>query len=183
MMNAQFTPFPELVTERLFLRAIKPSDKMPLFLLRSDDNVNKHIGRPKALSPDDVQAYMDKIERGIKENEWILWVIILKENREVVGTICLWNLSMENNSAEIGYELLPLYQKKGIMREAISAVVGYGFTNMHAHTIEACPRIANTSSVKLLESFDFKRDVALEYKFSDDQKRIGMVMYTLRNPR
>lgn len=52
------------------------------------------------------------------------------------------------------------------MSEAISAVLQYGFQEMNLNRIEAILDPANTSSVQLLENFDFVREGLLrEYDF------------------
>jgi ribosomal-protein-alanine N-acetyltransferase len=71
-------------------------------------------------------------------------------------------------TAEIGYELLPPYQGKGIMREAVENIISFGFNNMLLKTITAWPMPQNESSVKLLERSGFTYsetiDVQLVYK-------------------
>ena len=44
------------------------------------------------------------------------------------------------------------------MKEAIAAVLRYGFQEMNLNRIEAIIDPANTSSVQLLENFDFVRE-------------------------
>ena len=38
---------------------------------------------------------------------------------EMIGSICLWNFTDNQKSAEIGYDLSPKYQRKGIMNEIV----------------------------------------------------------------
>lgn len=73
----------------------------------------------------------------------------------MIGTICYWNLNAADKSAEIGYELHPDYQGQGLMQEAISAVLVFGFNDQHFEMITACPKGGNQSSVKLLKKTGF----------------------------
>ena len=45
MLALNFTPFPELKTERLLLRKLKASDANEMFFLRSDENVLRYLGK------------------------------------------------------------------------------------------------------------------------------------------
>src|ERR1700739_2910268 len=99
-------PFPILETERLVLRQLDIGDENEIFQLRSDEGVNKFLDRPRANTLDDAKRFIEKIVKGINGNECLYWAITLKNEKKLVGTICLWNFSLENNSAEIGYELL-----------------------------------------------------------------------------
>src|ERR1700722_1400183 len=100
-------PFPTLETERLVLRQLDASDENEIFRLRSDEKVNEFLDRPKANTLDDAKRFIEKIAKGINNNENLYWAITLKNEKKLIGTICLWSFSLEKNSAEIGYELLP----------------------------------------------------------------------------
>lgn len=67
--------------------------------------------------------------------------------------------------AEIGYELLPDFQGKGIMQEAISKVIDFGILHIGLNSIEAYTHSKNQSSTRLLEKFNFKKNSAGEGNF------------------
>jgi ribosomal-protein-alanine N-acetyltransferase len=69
----------------------------------------------------------------------------------------LFNFSNENDRAEIGYELLPAFQRQGIMQEAISKVIAFGIDVLGLKSIEAYTHLENESSSKLLEKFNFRK--------------------------
>ncbi len=152
----RFTPYPILSTERLTLRQLKSSDDDEIFILRSDSRVLQFIDIPVAKNTGDAREFIRKINKGIAENESILWGITLNENvQKIIGTICLWNVSIEENKAEIGYVLHPDFQGKGIMQEAVKAVISYGFNDMQLDKIEAGIHPENIKSIRLLEKYDF----------------------------
>jgi [ribosomal protein S5]-alanine N-acetyltransferase len=122
-----FTPFPNLFTERLSLRQMNNNDEEEIFLLRSDERVLQYIDIPKAETIDDARKFIDKINGFILNNESILWAISLKNSTTLIGTICFWNIDKENSVAETGYILHPDLQGKGIMQEALQKIIDYGF--------------------------------------------------------
>jgi hypothetical protein len=71
MIDISFTPFPFLTTENYALRNLKPEDEQEIFALRSSDEINKYLDRPKANTLDDAQSFITKIINGIAENEAI----------------------------------------------------------------------------------------------------------------
>jgi [ribosomal protein S5]-alanine N-acetyltransferase len=154
-MNINFSPFPQLSTERLLLRSLQDTDAGEIFALRSDDNNNKYLDRPKANTIEDAQEFIQKIVNGISNNESIYWVISFKNETTLAGTICLWNFDTVKEVAEIGYELLPGYKGKGIMQEAMQKVIAFCFETMQLQSIEACVHKDNIASVKLLEKNNF----------------------------
>ena len=126
------------------------TDAEEIMMLRSNEQVNKFLDRPKSVDVNDAKNFIEKILSAIKENQSVYWVITLKDTDTLIGTICLWNISFENNMAEIGYELHPRWQGKGIMHEAIPKVIDYGFNKMNLKIITAFTHANNTRSTNLL---------------------------------
>lgn len=157
MTGKNFTPFPVLKTGRLTLRQLRSSDDQEIFALRSNDNVNKYLDRKPGKSIDDAKNFIQAITENIQRNDSIYWAIALNGTDKLIGTICLFNFSEDHSKAEIGYELLPDFQGKGIMEEAASKVIHFGFQEVGLNSIEACTHSENQSSTRLLEKLNFKR--------------------------
>ncbi|HEU4632827.1 MAG TPA: GNAT family N-acetyltransferase [Flavisolibacter sp.] len=176
-----FTPFPDLETERLRLRQLSDHDDHEIFLLRSDEAVNKYIDRPRATSLADVQTFIQKINAGIMNNKSLYWAVCMKDKPGLIGTVCLWNLSAEEERAELGYELLPQYQGNGYMQEAILSVIQYGFQTIQLKTIDAWLHEGNDKSIRLLEKNNFKRNRSAEAGIPGEEQSEGLIIYSLKN--
>lgn len=181
MLLLNFHPFPLLKTERFVLRQLTMNDIHEVFALRSDDKVNEFLDRPKANNLEDARKFIDKITTVISSNESVYWVIVPKNEKQLIGTIGFWNISKENYSAEIGYELLPEHTGKGIMQEVITKIIEFGFSSMKLRAIEAFLSADNQKSVKLLERNNFKRDADAERKIDREKEPGNMVIYLLQN--
>lgn len=70
MNDFQFSPFPNLSTNRLSLRQMQHDDKEAIFALLSDKNVSEFIDRSIATSIDDALEYIKMINDGIEQNKW-----------------------------------------------------------------------------------------------------------------
>ena len=159
MLTFNFSPFPVLQTERMLLRRLTKADSEQMLILRSDDRVMQYIEREKTTSLHDAEAFIDRINIFGDSNESIMWAIALKDSpQEMIGTICFWRLQPENHRAEVGYVLHPDHWNKGIMYEALLAVIGYGFDSMNLHSIEAHINPGNLASARLLEKAGFIRE-------------------------
>ncbi len=161
-MTTNFSPFPKLTTNRLMLRQLKTTDAPALLILRSNDDVNKYLNRPKTTSMDATNAFIAKIENHINKNESIYWAITQK-NDVLIGTICLYNFQPQTQLVEIGYELLPDYWGKGLISETISTVLEYAFTSMLVKTITAFSLKENLKSAAVLLKNNFILDDTLGY--------------------
>lgn len=175
MIYKNFTPFPVLTTNRLKLRALSMDDAETIFALRSDPEINKYLNREISTSVEDARNFIRKISEGVATDTFIYWAITLTENNEFVGTIGLFSFSDTNQQCEIGYELLPRYQRQGIMKEAAIAVIGYAFQTLGIQKIEAFTHKDNNSSTKLLEAIHFKRAI------TPPEENPNLIVFTLSN--
>jgi len=153
-----FKRFPEIKTKRLVLRKIEESDCDVIFFLRTDKTVNKYIERPEnrqTKNKEDALKFIKDITEDIENFKSISWGITLKNNPQIIGTICLWNFSKNLKIAEVGYGLSPDYFNKGIMTEALKQVVEFGLGELNFDKIEAYTHTDNESSKKLLEKNGF----------------------------
>ena len=156
-----FTPFPEMETGRLILRQLKESDSPEIFFLRTDEGVNRYIERPKPENINGARDFILKTNNGIKQNEIIDWAITLKDAHNLIGTICLWNFSKDKTRAEVGFELKPEYQGRGIMNEALEIILEFGFKTVALASIDAYAHKDNISSIKLLKKNNFEQNPEL----------------------
>ena len=157
MIETNFSPFPILTTDRLILRQLEATDDKDIFHLRTDNRVNLYLIDFRHSSIEETHAFIDRIQKEISEGRTILWGISQKGGRRFIGTICLWNISKNDDKAEIGYILATAFHKMGYMNEALEQVIGFGFNTMKLKTIEAYTHEKNEGSIKLLLRNKFKQ--------------------------
>jgi ribosomal-protein-alanine N-acetyltransferase len=179
---AQPFSLPELTTERLRLKQITPADAPALFDLRSSKEVVKYLDRPTVKNIGDALALIQLMTELLKQNEAATWGIYLKEGSPLVSNIGFWRIQKENYRAEIGYLLHPSLKGRGIMSEAMKAVLQYGFGTMKLHSVEANVNPGNVASVNLLERHSFVREAYFREKYFYDGKFLDNAIYSLLAP-
>lgn len=175
MPALNFTSFPQLMTERLLLRRLSEADAHDILMLRSDEQVNQFLDRPACIDLEAAQSFIAKIEKGINNKQSLYWVIKLKGNDKLIGTICLWNFEADKMQAEVGFELFPGFQRKGIMGEALSEVLAFGFKELKLKTITALTNPGNLRSIKLLEKAGFLADS--NYSLVTEEDAEGLLVF------
>lgn len=156
--------YPEFKTERLFIRKLSIADAPGILKIRSNDLVNKHLPRKKMESVDAAEKFIEKITAGIIKQENYYWAITIAESDELIGTACLWNFDEKEMKGEIGYELLPEFQGRGIMNETITEVIRFATEKIGLKKLIALTSAENKASLSLLERKGFKRDKEGEKK-------------------
>jgi len=150
-----FVPYPTLETDRLILRRLTSRDAPNVYFMRTDPQVNKYIKRPVPTDTNAANNFIIKIKQRLALNESIYWPITLKGKNEMIGSISLWHFSADKRTAEVGYELNPIYHGQGYMSEAFRIVIKYGFETLKLHTITAYTHRENEASIKLLSKHGF----------------------------
>jgi len=155
MNRRVLTSFPTLTTERLELRRLFEEDKQEIFDLRNDERVNLYLDRERPENIQDAIDFVRDINKGVEEGQNFYWVICRRTNPRLLGTICLYNFSEEEQSAEIGFELSSEAQGMGLMKEAIPAVIQFAFSQLPLVRLDAFTRTENSRSIQLLERNNF----------------------------
>ncbi|MGE5224437.1 MAG: GNAT family N-acetyltransferase [Omnitrophica WOR_2 bacterium] len=155
-IDSAFTHFPTLTTSRLTLRQVRLSDADALFAIKSDPRVTSEYAQEPHQSLDDTRGWIQRLIKSYDQRDGLFWCLTLKGESNVIGGCPYWNFGPGFHSAEIGYELHPAYYRQGLMSEAITAILTYGFNELGLHRVEANPLARNTASKNLLLKLGFK---------------------------
>lgn len=174
---------PELFTERILIRPVLISDAKDLFRLRSNPEQMKYIPRPVMKTIAEAEKMVADIQKGAIENTLLNWTMVLKENGAFLGVFGFYRLFLDDFRAEIGYMLDPAYQGKGLMQEALQAIIAFGFTELKLHTIEAVIDPANIASEKILLKLGFIKEAHFRENVFFEGHFLDSVHYTLFRPK
>ena len=148
----------ELKASRLLLRALRDEDAGQIRALRTHPEVNKYIGRPNEYSLEETLAFIKKIQQANAEGRSFYWAICQQPENKLVGTICVWNFSEDKKEAEIGFEILPEWQGKGLVSEAVREVIDYCFSKSSLEILWGATHPENLASIRVLKKYGFVYD-------------------------
>ena len=155
-MKFNFTTAPTLKTKRLVFREVEVSDDKEVLFLRSDKAMNRYITRSRPKDVKEAQAFIKTTISGIRSGIIIYWAITLFGDNKMIGSICLWNFSSDEKTAELGYDLNPIFHNQGIMSESIKRVLKFGFSDLKLSKIDAYTHYENAASTRLLINNGFQ---------------------------
>lgn len=169
---------PRLETERLTLRPMTRDDIDFLLKHFGDPETNRYSSYEDLKTREEaIQLYRDFMEPG-HPTRFRLGVE-LKETHQLVGTLGLHGLNRRDRRAEIGFDLYKDHWGKGIMTEAVRALINYGFQQMNLNRIEATTDPENTRSIKLLERVGFQKEGHLRQKYHYKGRYHDELLYSL----
>ncbi len=149
-------PFPELRTDRLRLRQIFRSDAPALFEIHSDVEWMRWYGVDALTELTQAVELTGLFAGWFHVGTGFRWGLERLRDQRLIGTCGLfrWNKSWRN--CAIGYEIMRDCHGHGYMREALTAVLEYGFNVMHLHRIQAETHPDNQASIGLATRLGFQ---------------------------
>jgi [ribosomal protein S5]-alanine N-acetyltransferase len=146
---------PDLMTERLRLRAPVPGDAAALLAVLGDPEVTRYHNVPTVTTLAEAQALLERLAQRYAAHDTIRWAIELAEHSGMIGTVGLLRFDFEHRHAEVGYEIGRHWWGRGLTPEAAAAVIQYGFSVLGLHRIEAGVLPGNDASVRVLQKLGF----------------------------
>jgi [ribosomal protein S5]-alanine N-acetyltransferase len=182
MLQPNFSPFPQITTDRLLLTPVQQKDAVELLKLRSSEIVMQFIDKERTKNLEEASALIKRIEEDAINSDGITWKIsVKKEPEKLIGTIGFWRIIKPHYRAEVGYMLHPDFWNNGFMKEALQAVIDFGFNNIRLHSIEAHINPSNTASAKLLEAVGFVREAYFKEDYFFRDRFLDSAIYSLLN--
>lgn len=156
---------PSIPTRRLVLTPYQMSDVDELHRVMSKPQVMQHIGAG-VLTWTEVRDLVARTIDRWNDTGMGWWTIRRQEDGYLIGQICLRPESDLPQEIAVGYGLDSEFWRQGYAREALEAVVAYGFGEKSLKRIVAIVRPENVGSRSLLERCGFGRepDVVLRGK-------------------
>jgi ribosomal-protein-alanine N-acetyltransferase len=143
------------MTARVVLRPPTPEDERELI---ASANVSVELHRPWITAPSTPEAfrrYLDSMAR--PENRGFL--VCVKETGRIAGVVNLTNIVLGLfRSGYLGYYAFVGFERRGLMREGLRAVVRYAFRDLGLHRLEANIQPGNSASIALVRSVGFQQE-------------------------
>ncbi|WP_018609836.1 GNAT family N-acetyltransferase [Uliginosibacterium gangwonense] len=143
--------FPALETDRLLLREIVISDAKEILSLHSNKQAMRWYGSDPILNIEQAENLIETAASWRQmPNPGTRWALQSKEDGRLLGSCFLFKWNRGWNSCSIGFELAAFAWGNGLMTEALSAILAWGFRHMELNRIEALVHPENAASIQLL---------------------------------
>ena len=133
-------------TDRLILRQFTMEDAEPMFRnWASDDEVTRYLSWQTHRTVAETKAIISGwVDCGIDQ---YIWAITLKSHgNEPIGSLCITKIDEKTRMAHVGYALGRAWWNRGIMSEALTAVIDYLFDEVGFNRIESRHDVENIGS-------------------------------------
>ena len=162
---------PELHAPEVRLRHLAEADTTFLFSLFQEEQTASSSGLEAMKTLDEAWDLYKQWANMTRSGTGIRWVIETADGH-AAGTLGFRKSAI--GLAEIGYELLPQWRGKGLMRKSLELALQWAEENLSAQFVEACVLPDNERSISLLKKFSFAYDHR-EYVQVSNGRKIAQV--------
>ena len=134
-------------TQRLVLRCAELTDAEAMFRnWASDPEVTKYLTWPPHTSLEVSRRILENWVEANGQIDRYHWMIVLKELGQPIGSITVVEHRDDIGEAEVGYCIGKQWWHKGLVTEAMMAVMGYLFDQVGMNRVEARHDLNNPHS-------------------------------------
>jgi [ribosomal protein S5]-alanine N-acetyltransferase len=172
-------PFPTLETERLVLRQIVPTDAEDLYRIFADHESMRYWSCRPFCSIKQAEKLIEGMARAFLEESGIHWAITLRNENRLIGKCGYNEWRKLHRRGDISYIVDRRQWGKGLVSEALRAMLQYGFDQMDLHSIEAGVTPGNDASTRMLQKLGFHLEGHLKESFLVEDVFVDSLIYSL----
>ena len=149
-----------LITPRLELHHINGTNLITLFENRDDSPILENVDftNPHRVLVDfqgPLHWRVPQVKADPSSNKWFVRMIVLKENREIIGSTSFHGVPDENGMIEIGLGIEPEFHNQGFAKESLLAMWSWAVDQPGVKSLRYTVSPDNTPSIKVIEYFGF----------------------------
>lgn len=157
-------PGPILRTERLWLALPKPRDVTGCYEGVRNPAVIRGIAWEGPRSRRDLEDLPARAARRQRTGAGLTYVLHPAGTREAIGVCSVHDLEVGVQlRARLGYWLAEPYWGRGLMTEAVAAVLGHAFRDVRVHRIGATVFPDNPASAAVLRKVGFRHEARMRH--------------------
>lgn len=158
-----------ITTKRLVLREVRKTDIKDLYEDMSNIKISSCLlGVPHPFKMSDARSWINHCIRTINQRprEEYIFAITFKKEDKMIGEVIINETDFEQKKAELAFWLSESHWKKGVISEAVIAVMDFAFNKLKINRLEVSVFAENIASNNLAKKLGFiyegtKREVSI----------------------
>lgn len=167
---------------RTRLRPILQEDVGDVLAVFGDPEVVRYWSAPPLPDVAAASALISHIHEGFASHNLFQWAISMRGGSQLLGTCTLFNADWPHRRAEIGFALRRDAWGQGLAADALDTLIGFAFSRLGLHRLEADADPRNERSLRSLERQGFRREGYLRERWHlNGEVHDGVFLGLLRN--
>jgi len=144
-----------LFSEKIFLRALEPSDVELLYQWENDPEIWKISQTLTPYSKYTLKQFVDCAQEDIFKVKQVRFMINFIDTKQTIGILDIFDIDFINSRAGVGILIDKNHRKQEFGTDAILLATDYLFNTLHLHQIYCNVVSSNPVSLKLFEKCGF----------------------------
>jgi [ribosomal protein S5]-alanine N-acetyltransferase len=147
---------PELVTQRLRLRQFEARDADGLHACFGDVDAMRYWNFLPCKTRTETERWVRILAKTSNPYESLAWAVAEKRSDRCIGMVNYHHREGHNRRLEVGYILARSHYGRGLMTEAMQALIAHCFAELRVRRVEAMIHPDNAASIRLVERLGFQ---------------------------
>ena len=166
---------PTIKTKRLTLSPVRLSDTDDIFRYASNPNVFRYTTAHTLLTLDDASKFVKRLVN--KPEGAFTLAIRLRGNSQVIGVI---EFGTRGEKGGVDYSLAEEHWNRGIMTEAVQAMIDWGFSNYpELQAISSSAITVNRGSSRVMEKCGMRYERRTKEKYEKFEELVDVDVYII----
>ena len=172
-----------LIGDRIELKEVGEWGLAGMYEYGKDPDFYKYMEGSCFKSEEDAEKYLARWRERIDLGEGYLWLIVLKKENKVIGSVSLFNIDINRMSVGYGYGLSLKYTGNRYIEEALKIIFDLLFVKHEFHRVHGLVSVDNIQSAFVAHKFRLKQEGVLRdyYRYSDNEWGDAISVSLLRN--
>lgn len=171
---------PTFITERLIMRPFEIKDAEAVFAYASDEENTRYMLWERHRTIEDTLTFINWELENYKKGNCYDYAFVLKETGAVIGSGGSMTVNPPH-SAEIGYIIDKKYWGRGLVPEAMAALIDYYISELKIRRIEAKHFLENEKSGRVMLKLGMRYEGLLRQKVYAQGRYWDVRQYALIN--
>lgn len=156
-----FRNLPDLKTHRLILRKMRLTDAKDMHEYAGDPMVSRYMVWVPHKTFKHTVGFLKYVQKTYRQGEPESWAVTIKSSGKMIGTCGFYKVDPRHSFAELAYAISRDYWGRGLMTEAVKAVLDFGFRKLKLNRISANAMPENIGSINVMKKNGMKYEGTL----------------------
>lgn len=173
-------PGPILRTERLYLQTPRARDVREVYAWCRDPAITRHMSWDAPRKPADTRAWVRVAQAEQRAGRGVAFVLHERDTGRPIGCCGLHHVDRSTHlKAETGYWIARPYWGRGLVSEAMDALLVHAFGTLGLHRVCAQVFPRNPRSARVLERLGFTFEGTLRHNIRKNGRGLTVHQYSL----
>jgi [ribosomal protein S5]-alanine N-acetyltransferase len=152
-------------TSRLRLRPVAGSDAPAFFEIHADPEAMRYWSSPPWTEPEHAASVIASDRAELVAGRSIRFAVVELASDAMIGCCSVHRIDRNQARCEVGYILRRSHWGRGLMREAMDAVVTFAFDVLSLRRLEADIDPRNAPSARMLDRLGFRLEASMRERW------------------